>query len=45
MSIGIAQFPDDAQTLDDLLEYADADMYRAKRRRAAHAATLTASTE
>lgn len=34
VSIGIAVFPDDAETLHELLEYADADMYRAKRRRA-----------
>jgi len=32
VSIGIAVLPDDAGTLDELLEYADADMYRAKRR-------------
>jgi len=50
LSIGIAVFPDDAQTMDGLLEVADAMMYRAKRsssdeRRAAHFANMDAITE
>ncbi|MGE4500766.1 MAG: diguanylate cyclase [Hydrogenovibrio sp.] len=34
-SIGIAHYPQDAQTVDALIQYADADMYRVKRDRLA----------
>src|SRR5574341_2180422 len=32
MSLGVASFPDDAQTLEDLLRHADQALYEAKRR-------------
>ena len=32
VSIGIALFPDDGKTMDDLIKFADESMYEAKRK-------------